>query len=151
VDELFPTGDRYYMKSHFTDELCDAAIATLLEHDAEAPTPECLVAIRTLGGAVARVAPEESAFPHRQHTFNVSIDAGWTDPALDGPGIAWARDTWNAMAPFATGDVYVNFSGLADEADALRDSVYGRSVDRLGDVRATHDPVGLFATAARQP
>jgi hypothetical protein len=48
------------------------------------------------------------------------------------------------MALFATGDVYVNFSGLADEADALRDSVQGRNVDRLGDVRAAHHPVGTL-------
>ncbi|CAN5867066.1 hypothetical protein BH23GEM9_BH23GEM9_10760 [soil metagenome] len=79
------------MKSHFTRELSDAAIATLLQWDARRPTPETLVAIRTLGGAVGRVSAEESAYPHRAATFNVSIDATWSDSALDGSAIAWSR------------------------------------------------------------
>jgi FAD/FMN-containing dehydrogenase len=151
VDELFPPGGRYYMKSHFMDELSGEAIATLLEWNAHRPTPETLVAIRTLGGAVGRVGPEESAYPHRTGTFNLSIDAGWTDPDLDEQAIGWARGAWDAIRPFAGGGVYINFSGLGDEADALRDSVYGHSQRRLDAVRATYDPDGLFAAAARRP
>jgi len=150
VDELFPTGGRYYMKSHFMDELGDATIATLLEAAASRPTPECLLVVRTLGGAVDRHGPDDSAFPHRHHRFNVSIDSGWADPALDTAGINWARQTWDELAPFSTG-VYVNFSGLGEEADTLRDAVYGSSADRLAAVRSQHDPAGLFDAAARQP
>jgi FAD/FMN-containing dehydrogenase len=151
VDELFPAGGRYYMKSHFMDELGDEAIATLLAWNARRPTPESLVAVRTLGGAVGDVGPEESAYPHRAARFNLSIDAGWTDPALDDQAIGWARDAWDAMRPFASGGVYVNFSGLGEEADDLRDAVYGDSQRRLDEVRAAYDPDGLFAAAARRP
>jgi FAD/FMN-containing dehydrogenase len=151
VDELFPAGGRYYMKSHFMDDLGADVIAVLLSADALRPTRESLFAIRTLGGAIARVGKDESAFPHRSATFNVSIDAGWSDPALDKTAIGWARQAWSALAPYATGGVYVNFSGLGEEADALRDAVYGSSADRLGAVRAAYDPGGLFAAAALQP
>jgi FAD/FMN-containing dehydrogenase len=151
VDALFPTGGRYYMKSHFMDGLSDEAIATLLEWDARRPTPETLVAIRTLGGAVDRIGPEKSAFPHRAHPFNVSIDAGWSDPAQDAEAIGWARGAWDALTPFAAGGVYINFSGLDDEADGLRGAVFGRSHDRLAEVRAAYDPTGLFEAAARRP
>jgi FAD/FMN-containing dehydrogenase len=96
VDELFPAGGRYYMKSHF-------------------------------------------------------MDAGWTDPALDDAAIGWAREAWDAMLPFATGGVYVNFSGLDDEADLLRAAVFGPSRDRLGAARRAYDPDGLFDAAARRP
>jgi FAD/FMN-containing dehydrogenase len=151
VDALFPTGGRYYMKSHFMDDLSDEAIATLIEWDARRPTPETLVAIRTLGGAVSRVSAAESAFPHRAAPFNVSIDAGWTDPALDETAIGWARGAWDALRPFATGGMYVNFSGLGDEVDSAPDAVFGSSQEKLAQVRATYDPDGLFAAAARRP
>jgi hypothetical protein len=151
VDALFPTGGRYYMKSHFMDDLSPEAISMLLEWDTRRPTPETLVAIRTLGGAVSRVSAADSAFPHRSAPFNVSIDAGWNDPALDHTAIGWARGAWDALRPFATGGMYVNFSGLGDEVDSAPDAVFGRSQEQLAQVRATYDPDGLFAAAARRP
>jgi hypothetical protein len=151
VDELFPAGGRYYMKSHFMDELNDDAITTLLEWDARRPTSETLIAIRTLGGAVSRVGLDESAYPHRSANFNLSIDAGWTDPAMDDLATGWARETWEAMRPFGTGGVYINFSGLGDEADDLRDAVYRDSHRRLTEIRTAYDPDGLFEAAARRP
>jgi hypothetical protein len=151
ADEMFPHGGRYYMKSHAMHELTEATIASLLEWDADRPTPETLIAIRTLGGAVAGVAPGDSAFPHRSEVFNVSIDAGWSDPAMDGMAVAWARGAWDALRPHASGGVYINFSGLADEADGLRGAVFGSSQARLTEIRAAYDPDGLFASAARRP
>jgi hypothetical protein len=65
LDDLFPAGGRYYWKSHFFNELSDAAIATMVERVAQRPTPESVIYIRTLGGAVARVRPEETAYAHR--------------------------------------------------------------------------------------
>jgi FAD/FMN-containing dehydrogenase len=151
VDAIFPPGGRYYMKSHFMVDLDPAAIATLLDWDARRPTPETLVAIRTLGGAVARIGPDESAFPHRSEPFNLSIDAGWTDPSRDEEAIDWARGAWDALVPFAAGGVYINFSGLDDEADSVRAAVLGGSRDRLDEIRSRYDPTGLFEEAARRP
>lgn len=116
-----------------------------LECDARRPNPETLIVIRTLGGAVTRVRPEHSAYPHRAARFNLSIDPLWSDPALDGAAIGWARSTWNTMRPFATGGVSVNFAGPDDEPDDLRIATFGPSRDRLESIRATYDPHGLFA------
>lgn len=151
VDELFPAGGRYYMKSHFMGELSEDTITALLDWDARRPTRETLIAIRTLGGAVARVGTDESAYPHRAANFNVSIDAGWTSPDQDESAIGWARAAWDALEPHADGGVYINFSGLGEEADELRDAVYGSSAARLAEVRAAYDPDDLFGSAARRP
>jgi FAD/FMN-containing dehydrogenase len=151
VDDLLPPGDRYYMKSHGMRELTDAAIATLLDWDARRPNPRTLTAIRTMGGAIDRVGPAESAFPHRSDRFNLSIDACWTRPTDDAGVIGWARGAWDALAPYASGGVYVNFSGLEDESDADRERVYLESRDRLAQVRRLYDPTGLFEAAARRP
>ena len=151
VDELFPDGNRYFMKALGLDDLDDAAIDTLLAWDAKRPTPESLIALRTLGGAVSRVGPDESAFPHRGDRFNLSIDAGWSDPGLDASAIGWARGMWNALRPWSNGGVYVNFAGLDDDAGAARDDLFGDSAARLAAVRATYDPDGVFAAAAKRP
>lgn len=150
VDVLFPAGGRYYMKSHFMAELSDDAITTALEWDSRRPTPQTLTVIRTFGGAVADVGPEASAYPHRAAPFNLSVDAGWFDPGLDDAAIGWARGMWDALAPYATGGVYVNFAGLGDE-DVTGRSLLGANQRRLDEIRRRYDPEGLFAAAARRP
>ncbi len=150
LDELFPDGDRHYWKSHFVDELTDELLDTIVDHDARRPSPESLVIIRTLGGAIARIGPDETAYPHRSASFNVSVDASWQDPGLDDTAIGWARSTWSALAPFATGGLYLNFAGLGDDSD-LRAAALGHNEARHDRIRRTYDPDGLFGTAASLP
>jgi FAD binding domain len=149
LDPAFPDGGRYFFKSHFLGELGDDAIDTMIACDARRATPQSLMVIRTLGGAVDRVGPGESAYPHRGARYNLSIDAGWTDPALDDTAIGWARSSWDALRGFATGGVYVNFAGLGEEAG--RDEVFGGSTTRLDEIQESYDRDGLFAAAARRP
>jgi len=151
VDEAFPAGGRYYMKSHFLDELTDEAIDTMLRCDKRRPRPESLTVIRTLGGAVGRVDDDESAFAHRSARFNLSIDAAWSGPAMDEAAIGWARTTWEEMRPFSNGGVYLNFSGLNDEAESLRSAVQGPNQVRLAEIRRAYDREGLFEAAAGRP
>jgi hypothetical protein len=151
LDPLFATGQRYYWKSLFLERLSDEAIARLLECDAERPTPESLVVLRTLGGAIDRMAAGDSAYAHRGARHNLSVDGTWTDPELDGRLISWVRSTWETLRPFSTGGVYVNFSGLGEEADELRAAVQGANQQRLEEIRAAYDPRGLFDAAARRP
>ena len=150
VDELFPDGGRYYWKSHMVDELSDELIDTLVACDADRPSPESVIYIRTLGGAIARVSPDETAYPHRSARFNISIDGSWHDPVLDATTIDWVRSTWERVAPFATGGVYLNFAGFGDEAD-LEATALGHNQDRLAEIRGAYDPDGIFAAAGRRP
>jgi FAD/FMN-containing dehydrogenase len=151
LDEMFPDGGRYYMKSHFMDELSDEAVRTLLACDARRPTPESLTVIRTLGGAVADVPADDSAFAHRSTRFNLSIDATWHDPARDDEVIGWARSSWDDLLPYATGGAYLNFAGLGEESAELRFAAFGSHEHRLERIRLGHDPDGIFTTAAQRP
>jgi FAD/FMN-containing dehydrogenase len=148
LDDLFPEGGRYYWKSHFLNELTDEAISALVEHGAHRPSPESVIFIRTLGGAIARVQDGETAFAHRSASFNVSVDASWSDPTLDAAAMKWARSTWDALKRFSTGGVYINFAGLESEADELRHALLGRNQQRLESIRRDYDPELLFAAAA---
>ena len=150
LDDLFPDGGRYYWKSHMVDELSDELIDTLVAADASRPSPESVIIIRTLGGAISRVADDESAYPHRSARFNVSIDGSWHDPALDDSAIAWVRSTWDRIAPFATGGVYLNFAGFGDDLD-LGNTALGHNEARLTEIRRAYDPDGLFEAAAQRP
>lgn len=147
-----PAGKtRAFMKSHFMDELTDDAIRTLLDQQARWTGAGTELVIRTLGGAVCQVPPDQSAFAHRAARFNVNVNATWRDAGLDDSILDWCRSSWTALGPHANGGVYLNFSGLADEAEAVRDAVYGSSAARLDTIRTAFDPDGLFAWAARQP
>jgi hypothetical protein len=123
------------------------AIATMLEHAALRPTPDSVIYIRTLGGAIARVGADETAFAHRSAAFNLSVDAIWSNAEDDEAAIAWARSTWDALAPHATGGVYLNFAGFGEEY-GVHAAALGASVQRLEQVREAYDPDGLFEVAA---
>lgn len=150
LDALFPDGGRYYWKSHFVDDMSDELIGALVAHGAGRPTPESLIMIRTLGGAISRLGDDDTAYPHRAANFNVSVDASWHDPALDEAATGWARSTWDALAPYATGDVYLNFAGLGDDTE-VGASALGANEARLDEIRHAYDPSGLFDAAAHRP
>jgi FAD/FMN-containing dehydrogenase len=149
VDALLPDGGRYYFKSHFADELTDEGLDLLLDMHTNRPTGLTLIAVRTLGGAIDRVSPDESAYPHRGHRYNVSVDAVWDDPADDERVVSWSREAWTSWKPHATGGVYVNFSGLEGEADVSGADLFGNEA-RLAEVRAAYDPDGVFDAAAHR-
>jgi FAD/FMN-containing dehydrogenase len=150
-DAIVPDGNRYFFKSHFTDDLTDEAIDALITVGRARPNPDSIVIVRTMGGAIARVSPDDSAYPHRAARFNISLDGLWSDPADDAAVIGWSRQSWDALRPYANGGVYVNFAGFEGETDVNPAATFGGSVDRLEAVRADYDPDGLFTGAAARP
>jgi FAD/FMN-containing dehydrogenase len=145
-DALFPRDTlRAYWKSQYVDELTDEAIDTIAAAANDRPAPLTLVNTFHMGGAIARVGEEETAFHQRTSPYMVSIDGMWTDAADDDANIEWVRSAWNAVAEHGTGEVYLNFTGLADEApQAGVDSAYGRNLARLAEIKAKYDPENFF-------
>ena len=74
--------------------------------------------------------------------FVMNVHGRWDDAADDVRCIRWARDFFNASAPFASAGVYVNFL-TADEGDRVR-AAYGQNYDRLARVKGIYDPGNLF-------
>jgi len=100
-----------------------------------------MVGIESLGGAVARVDPAATAFPHRDAAFSVGFWGGWLDASDDTSVRAWVRSAWQAVAPYATGGGYVNYM---DEDDDRATSAFGRNLARLQEVKARYDPEEVF-------
>ena len=65
----------------------------------------------------------------------------WTDPARDEACIAWAHECYDAMTPYATDGVYVNF--IPEEVGQER-AAYRENYDPLVDVKRKYDPDNLF-------
>jgi FAD/FMN-containing dehydrogenase len=141
-----PHGLRNYWKSSFLKDLPDTAIETLVDRYAAAPSPRCKIFLECLGGAVARVGRDETVFNHRDAPFNLLVLGGWEDLSGDQATIAWTRDTWRAMQPYAAEGVYVNYLGQeADEgAERLRASFGPSKLGRLVALKTKYDPDNLF-------
>jgi FAD/FMN-containing dehydrogenase len=141
-DELYQEGHRNYWKSHFFDELSDEAIDTIVETVDPLPTPFTTVFLEWMGGAIARRDSDATAFPHRDATMSFTIAPKWADAAHDEELIGWARDFFEATAPYASGDVYANYLS-DDEQDRIR-AAYGDHYDRLVEIKREWDPENLF-------
>ena len=142
-DPLLTPGARNYWKSHDFKELSDGAIDVLLDHARRMPSPQCELFVGQLGGAVNRVPADATAYPHRDVEFVVNVHTRWTDAAQDAECVGWARGLFGALAPHATGGVYVNFMP-EDEAQRVSSGAYGANYGRLARIKAKYDPANLF-------
>jgi hypothetical protein len=144
LDPLFADGQLYYWKSLFADRLSDEVIDEVVAVAAEKPSPQCLFALRSLGGAMGRVPEDATAYGNRDALVNISIDNTWQDPARTDEMISWTRSAWAHLRERTSGGVYVNFAGFGEEDDALTRAAYGRNYERLREVKAKYDPDNLF-------
>jgi len=115
MDDDFPAGRQNYWKSNFLKGLDPEAIQIVVDHIAKAPSPYSKVAIEQFSGAVNRVGMNETAFNHRNDRYNLLIVGIWVDPAENAQNVKWVRDLWEAMRPYSSDGVYVNY--LGQEAD----------------------------------
>jgi FAD/FMN-containing dehydrogenase len=145
-DTLMPAGQyRAYWKSHFLSGLSDGAVESILEGNAEPPSPSTLSSIWNFGGATARVAAADSAFGDRSMPYMLSIDSVWEAPEDDEANIAWTREFWQRMAPHSDrGRIYLNFPGLGEEGEDLVRRSYGANYARLAEIKRRYDPDNLF-------
>jgi FAD/FMN-containing dehydrogenase len=142
VDAFWPRGLQNYWKSTFLTELSDAAIDTLVTHFATVPSPQTVAVVEHFGGAMRRIAPEASAFPHRQWDYDIVITSMWSDPAEAERNIAWTREFSDVLQPFTPAAVYVNYLGVEGE-ERVR-AAYGVNYDRLVALKNQYDPTNLF-------
>ena len=141
-DDLYREGDRNYWKSHLFDELSDEAIDTIVEQVESLPTPLTTVFFEWMGGAISNADPDATAFPHRDVAVSLTIAPKWTDPARDDELMRWAREFFEATAPYATEDVYVNLLDQ-DEPERVQDA-YGERYERLREIKREWDPDNFF-------
>ena len=95
-------------------------------------------------GAVQRVDAMATAFGDRSMPYMLSLDAVWTSPEDDEVNISWVQTAWNAMQRHSTGRMYLNFPGLGEGDNLVRDGFGAEIYGRLQKVKRKYDPNNLF-------
>jgi hypothetical protein len=139
-DLSFQHGWWYYMRACDVAQLTDEVIDITVDHSLRINSPLTAFPIWQLGGAVARVGEDETAFGGRGagHTFNITASTA-TEEGFDEE---WVRNFWLALEPYHT-SVYVNF--LMEEGEERIRQAYGTTkYERLKALKRRYDPDNLF-------
>ncbi len=129
-------------RSMFVDAVDRRAAETIVDHLQASTAPRAVAQIRVLGGAMARVPAEATAFAHRTRRIMVNVAAVYERPDEAAVHEAWATGFAAALRQSEAG-VYVNF--LGDEGVArIREAYPGATWDRLAAIKGRYDPTNLF-------
>lgn len=102
------------------------------------------VILTALGGATNRVGVRETAFVHRSSRVLAQYIASWSPDHSGAVQRSWLTTTHDALRRHASGAAYQNYPDplLTD----WRTAYYGPAARRLGQVKRSYDPQGLFST-----
>jgi hypothetical protein len=142
LDPGAPSGRHHYWKTATFGELDGHTIDILANAVETLPTPFTEIHVQHLGGAVARVAPEETAFAHRDVPFFVNLLGCSADADGFGHVRSWVRELHTTLAPGAGPGMLPNFIGV-DDLEIPSGSSDARSA-RLTAIRRRCDPGGIF-------
>jgi FAD/FMN-containing dehydrogenase len=141
-DPSYPHGRWYYMRACDVPELTDDVIDITVEHSMRIRSPLTAFPIWQLGGAVAQVGEDETAFHGRGggHAFNITAvteSAEGFDEERE-----WVREFWGALEPHHS-SVYVNFL-MEEGEDRVREAYGAAKYERLKALKRRYDPGNLF-------
>ena len=140
-DDLLPWGRRYYSKGGFLGEISDDVISVIADAVRDSPLPGLEVYCLALGGAIADVNEDATAYSGREASFYWISQGVWDRSDDDEAAIAWCRRTASRLAKLSMDTNYVNEQ--ADTGVARRS--YGESkYRRLAQLKARYDPANVF-------
>jgi FAD/FMN-containing dehydrogenase len=147
IDDTVLHGWHYHWKATNLAGLSDDAIAVIADHAYAAGSPRSYAAMFHLGGAVARVPYDTTAYAARDVAHNIVIEGVWL-PGESGEyaaaETAWARRFLQALEPHRAGGVYINFLDSDDDAGRVREAYGEQTYRRLAQVKANYDPDNVF-------
>jgi len=146
LDAGAPAGLRSYFRGGFVADLDDDVIEVVLDHGARMPSPMSAIHLHQMGGAVARVGVDDTAFSGRSAGYTYNVVSTWADPTEDAVHLKANRELTEALAPVSTGGAYVNFvPETAGEGEGRSRAAYGDDIyDRLARLKREFDPTNLF-------
>jgi FAD/FMN-containing dehydrogenase len=130
------------VRTFFMDSLDREGGEAVVDHLHASTAPMAVAQLRVLGGAMARVPSEATAFAHRKRRVMATLAALY-ERAEDGPEHEARTTAFEDALPRGVPGAYVNF--LGDEGDArVREAYPGPTWDRLAAVKRRYDPTNLF-------
>jgi len=140
IDPLYPRGLHNYFNSAFVPALDDAVMQVLTTAYRGVPNPLSELHVHHLGGAMARVPSDATAFATRDQDFIVNVVARTPTVEHFDTVRDWARAIPGALG---SGPAYVNFTGEGG-TDRVRASYPPATYQRLVAVKDRYDPDNLF-------
>jgi FAD/FMN-containing dehydrogenase len=137
--EFHPTAVSHTM---FMDTVDRQMADTIMEQLQASDAPLRAVQLRTLGGAMARVPVEATAFAHRHSRIMANVAAFYEDLADRDRRQGWVDGTAAALQQGDEG-AYVNFLG-DERPERVRRAYPGSTWDRLVEIKRRYDPDNLF-------
>ena len=142
-DPFFPPGRLTYVKSNFIRALDGDSIRAIAEFAGRSPSPFSFAPfVEHWHGAATRVGVADTAFPHREHTYNLMFWSNWESPSETEKNVQWTRTSWNALRPLLVEGSYGNY--VSDEGDSFAREAYGCNYDRLVALKNKYDPTNFF-------
>jgi Berberine and berberine like len=145
--EIYPPEDPSYhpaavAHTMFLDQIDHQVAETIIGYLEASDASVRVVQLRVLGGAMARVPAEATAFAHRRSAIMATV-ASFYDGAADKPvRQAWV-DEFAGVLQQSDDGAYVGFLTDADPG-RVRQAYPGSTWDRLVQVKARYDPTNLF-------
>jgi FAD/FMN-containing dehydrogenase len=129
-------------RSRFVDAVGPDAAQRILDRIEASTAQMAVTQLRVLGGAVARVPADVTAFAHRRSRVMVNVAAIYARPEERAEHAAWVAGLAGELDDGDTG-AYVGF--LGDEGpERVRAAYPGATYDRLAAVKARYDPDNVF-------
>ncbi len=141
-DVALPHGMCRYIKMGYVPDLEDDMVDVVVDHMMRKTSPFSAALFNVMKGAVCRVAPDATSFPHRDPQWHFEFAAQWNDADKAPEHLAWVREFWDDVKPFTRG-VGVNFLDADDSIERVR-TAYGSNYDRLAGLKDTYDPTNFF-------
>jgi FAD/FMN-containing dehydrogenase len=139
-------GKPHAVRAGYLSDVSDDLIESILVYCNQVTSPFSFAEIRVLGGAMARVPAEATAFAHRDKSFFLAIASVWEDGLEQRPErhVAWTEAFWRAVA-LRTDGAYVNFLQLQNEGEErIRAAYPPATYARLAAIKRRYDPDNLF-------
>ena len=129
-------------RTMFVDAVDLPVAETIVDRLENAPAPMAAAQIRVLGGAMARVAAEATAFAHRKSRIMVNVAAMYEHLEERAEREAWV-DGFSADLRQGDAGAYAGFLGDEGE-ERVRAAYPGATWERLAAIKARYDPDNLF-------
>jgi FAD/FMN-containing dehydrogenase len=144
--EMFPPEEAFRpvatARTMFMGSVDRGVAETIIERIEQAPSPVAVVQLRVLGGAMARVPADATAYAHRGSRIMANVAAIYGVPEARAAAEAWVLDVANRLHDGDDG-AYPGF--LADEGEERVRAAYpGATWERLAAVKAQYDPQNLL-------
>ncbi|KAJ3341626.1 hypothetical protein HDU93_004528 [Gonapodya sp. JEL0774] len=139
-------GYRYGIRGEHLTHLNVEVISFLAEAILHLPPDarRSVIDVVLLGGAVARVAEQDTAWIHRKASYEVTMIATWEEQEQDVENRKWLDETLSRLKQFSFGPPPNSQDVPASHMASVSEKVYGSNLARLRAIKKKYDPTNFF-------